>query len=1234
MSSHADNGGISPNSEGGHKKSEELTIDIPTANSGTQSATLLQQRKKSNANSKNAGSQTLPRSRPSQSSVDKRQSFHGRDSLQQHRPEYHDPKSPYINPNHYSARPDTYHRKSMSSIHSHHSNAPSTPTMSGTNGSTATQTGGAGFHDSFDSGDEDASGHHRGPTAFADQGIDYHTSHSRVHTKEEMRLEEDLNKQRYWRRWGCYVSERQWATVREDYSENGDPWTHFNHETARSRTFRWGEDGIAGVSDNHCRLAFSLAFWNGKDRMLKERMFGLANNQGNHGEDVKELYWYLDNTPTHSYMKMLYKYPQQSYPYEQLVRESQMRSRDVAEFEITDTDLFDENKYWDIFIEYAKDSDNENSVSCRISAYNRGPEEADLHIIPQMFFRNSWSWPKAEPPKPKMKQVDDMTVEAEHPELGTYYLYCPSSPAPSAPPRKRGAAPELISDEEILPKLMFTENETNFERLYNGRNKSYAKDAFHDHIIPHHRLEKDQPEPIRKTRSVTKTRKVVKPIKKVVKKSSLPNRKAPGSLPNGIAQENNEASLQNGDAEAESDGEDVEIDDTEEITEEYEEDEVYFDPPTDTSPRRQYINPNNEGTKMGAHYVFEKVPANGGCAVVRIKLTTNEASEDVTVNDDEQFDALVESRRFEADEFYHRIAQGHLPDDMRSIMRQGYAGMLWNKQFYCFIQPEWISGDEGQPPPPPSRKHVRNKDWRHLHMEDILSMPDKWEYPFPCVWDTAFHCIPLAVVDPTYAKKQLDLFTREWYMKPDGALPAYEWNFGDVNPPVHAWATFRTFKIERKVYGREDLDFLERVFQKLLINFTWWVNRKDSEGSNVFEGGFLGLDNIGPFNRSEPLPTGGVLRQADGTSWMSFYALQMLNMALELAKHNPTYEDIASKFFEHFIFIADAMTYKNADEESFSLWSEEEKFYFDAIVLGPGKSDLINVKSLVGLIALYPTLTLEPNVFKKFPSFGKRVKWFLDNRPEISKRNIQITGGRQNRRLLSMVDADRLRSILTRMLNETEFLSTYGIRSLSKEHQDKPWSINVNGEQFSVGYWPGDSRSPMFGGNSNWRGPIWIAVNFLLIESLQRFYQFYGNSFTIECPTGSGNMMHLAQVAEEISARLISIFEMDPVQQRRPCNAGIPILDHDPNFRDLVPFHEFFHGESGAGLGASHQCGWTGLISYLICTTGFNVKTPRTPRSMAAHYFDEHMTDDGKSEAGSTTTFSAVYSRPPSPDEL
>ncbi|PWN48531.1 hypothetical protein IE53DRAFT_389260 [Violaceomyces palustris] len=1174
-------------------------------------------------------------------------SFHSRSSGHTFRADYHpDNQYPFTNPNHYSARPETYHRKSFSAATSQGDKTPSVSRRQS-------------------EASELDLGHTRGPTHALAKAIESRHRDDSWLSAEELRLQEDTEKTRYWKRWGPYVSERQWGTVREDYSANGDAWSHFPHEIARSRTYRWGEDGLAGFSDNHGRLNFSLALWNGKDRMLKERLFGLANNEGNHGEDVKELYWYLDSTPTHSYMKMLYKYPQEAYPYEQLVRESKNRSRDVAEFEITDTDLFDDNKYWDIFVEYAKDSDEENATSIRISAYNRGPDPADLHILPQIFFRNTWFWPKEEPKKPKIEQIDDYVMRAEHETLGRYHFYCSTSPAPSEPPRKRGQAPEPISDEEVVPELLFTENETNFERLYNGQNRNkYAKDAFHDHIIPGHRLEKDQPKPVRKTRYVTRT--VTRMVKRVrskpvatVKRPSVNGSVPHGSVPNGSVpdskgpsaddnqaqagqEEGGGAEEKNGKAEVEKSGEEEfeeeeyeEEEYEEEVNEEVEEEEEYWEVPKDVKPSREYCNPEKQGTKAGAHYTFRQVPANGGCAVVRLKLTPKTAREDPSIDDDEQFDAVVEARRAEADEFYGRIGGHSVSDERRSIMRQALAGMLWNKQFYMFIQPEWIRGDPGQPPPPPERKNVRNKEWRHLHMEDVLSMPDKWEYPFSAVWDTAFHCIPLAMIDPAFAKKQLDLFTREWYMKPDGGLPAYEWNFSDVNPPVHAWATFRVFKIERKMYGREDLDFLERVFQKLLINFTWWVNRKDSSGSNVFEGGFLGLDNIGPFNRSEPLPTGGTLRQADGTAWMAFYALNMLNMALELAKHNPTYEDIASKFFEHFIFISDAMTYPGTDDEGVSLWSDADGFYYDAIQWGPGNSQVIPVKSLVGLIPLYATLTIEPSALKRFPSFAKRMQWFLDNRPEMSQRNIanMKAGGKGDRRLLSMVSRERLELILKRMLDETEFFSPYGVRSLSKDHQKNPFSVNVGGEDFSVGYWPGDSHSPMFGGNSNWRGPIWIAVNFLLVESLQRFYQYYGESFKVECPTGSGDFLHLGHVAEEIQHRLISIFSRDD-QGRRPCNGGNPMLDYDAQFRDLIHFHEFFHGDVGKGLGASHQCGWTGLVAYSVLQHGesYDMRTPRTPRSTAAHYFDEKFSDAGGSQFGGGR--SSTYSRPPSPDEL
>ncbi|GAA6016923.1 hypothetical protein JCM8202_004482 [Rhodotorula sphaerocarpa] len=975
---------------------------------------------------------------------------------------------------------------------------------------------------------------------------------------EEQRLDEDERREKHWKRWGPYLSERQWATVREDYSGNGDAWTHFPHDHARSRAYRWGEDGIAGMSDNHARLCFSLALWNGVDPILKERLFGTTGHQGNHGEDVKELYWYLDSTPTHSYMKMLYKYPQRPYPYEQLVRESTNRSRDVPEFEITDTDAFDDNRYWDVFVEYAKDEDNADGVSIRVTAYNRGPEPATLHIVPQLFFRNTWAWSKERPTgksMPSMQQVSEGVVQTDHESLGRYYFYANTSPAPIGPRRRKDQHETVFVEDTVTPDLLFTDNDTNLKRLYDVENKvPYTKDAFHDHIIPSHR---------------------------------------PAMPAKATA--------------AEGEGEDESAEATPAATLEEDEEDT-----------RQFVNPEKRGTKTGAHYTFNDVPGNGGCAVVRLKLTTRTAEEDPSILDEESFDMVMEERRMDSDEFYSRFNSGALSDDLRNVMRQALSGMLWTKQFYMFIQKEWIEGDPGQPPPPPERKFIRNREWKHMHVEDILSMPDKWEYPFFAIWDSAFHCIPLAMIDPAYAKKQLDIMTREWYMKPDGALPAYEWNFGDVNPPVHAWATFRVFKIERKMHGREDLAFLERVFQKLMLNFTWWVNRKDSAGENVFEGGFLGLDNISPFNRSERLPSGGTMRQADGTGWMGFYSLTMLNIALELAKHNPVYEDIASKFFEHFLYIADAMTFHNGETGEVSLWNDEEGFYFDAISYGPESTQQLPIRSLVGLIPLYATLTLEPSTFKKFPGFKKRMEWFIEHRPSIWKRNIanMSVGGKGDRRLLALASEDRLRRILQRMLDENEFLSDYGIRSLSLWHKENPWSTQINGEEFSVHYWPGDSLSGMFGGNSNWRGPIWLATTFLLIESLQRFYQYYGNSLKVECPTGSGDYMHLAQVAEEIQHRVINLFARDN-EGNRACNGGSELLNKDPHFRDYVPFHEFFHADSGKGLGASHQTGWTGLVAYFIWNAGSTARlprTPRTPRSVAAHYFDEVATP-GASEA-------------------
>ncbi|KAF7376117.1 hypothetical protein MSAN_00026600 [Mycena sanguinolenta] len=962
---------------------------------------------------------------------------------------------------------------------------------------------------------------------------------------ERYRLVQDGNKERHWKRWGPYLSDRQWATVREDYSGNGDAWSHFPHEHARSRAYRWGEDGIAGISDNHQRLCFGLSLWNEKDPILKERLFGVTGHQGNHGEDVKELYYYLDSTPTHSYMKFLYKYPQRRYPYEELVTENQNRSRDVAEYEILDSDAFEDDRYWDIFVEYAKDEDDPDNIYIRITAYNRGPDPATLHIIPQLWFPNTWSWFKDKPSMPSMSasvRNDINYVSVRHPSLGKTHLFCLPSPPPVSP---EGVFQSENENDVIEPTLLFTENNTNFKRLYGGTNETpYVKDAFHDHIIPSHRSQ-DPATP-------------------------------------------------------------------EEVSEE--------EGPSTPTPTVNFVNPEKTGTKSAAHYVFRDVPGQGGCAVVRLKLTPLTPKKDPSLEDEIIFDDAVESRRQEADEFYASLVFGPISQDLQQIMRQALGGMLWTKQHYKFIQKEWIEGDPGQPAPPPERKYVRNREWRHMHIEDILSMPDKWEYPFFAAWDTAFHCIPLAVVDPAFAKKQLDLLTREWYMKPDGQIPAYEWNFSDVNPPVHAWATFRIFKIERKIHGKEDLGFLERVFQKLLLNFTWWVNRKDKGGNGVFEGGFLGLDNIGAFNRSEPLPTGGELRQADGTAWMAFYCLNMLNMALELAKHNPVYEDIASKFFEHFIFIADAMTYKEGDNE-LSLWNEQDGMYYDAIHFGPGNSMQLPIRSLVGLIPLYATLVLEPSTLNRFPGFKKRVEWFLDNRPEVAARNManMKAGGKEQRRLMALASKERLVKILEKMLDEDEFLSEHGIRSLSKLHKEHPWGMDVNGQRYEVGYWPGDSRSGMFGGNSNWRGPIWLATNFLLIESLQRFYQYYGDDLQVECPTGSGDYMNLAAVAEEVQHRIIHIFGRD-MEGRRATNGGNPKLDQDPHFRDYVWFYEFFHADDGRGLGASHQTGWSGLVAYHILQSGVNCrlpKTPRTPRGIVSHYFDE--TIDSRSEFGDET---------------
>jgi hypothetical protein len=888
-------------------------------------------------------------------------------------------------------------------------------------------------------------------------------------TQEEIRLEEALTHQAHWRRWGSYLSDRQWGTVREDYSPHGTAWDYFTHDQARSRVYRWGEDGLLGISDNHQRLCFAIALWNGEDPILKERLFGLTGSEGNHGEDVKEYYFYLDNTPTHSYMKALYKYPHQAFPYAQLVEENKRRNRKEPEFELFDTGVFDENRYFDVFIEYAKQSAED--ILIQIKIVNRGPETKTLHVLPTLWFRNTWSW-SVDESKPTLQEIqpgDDLgIIEAFHPTLGKRWLYCQG-------------------DSELL----FTENETNAEQLFGSPNASdYVKDGFDNYIV---------------------------------------------------------------------------------------------------QGQKEAINPNQVGTKSAAYY--ELTIASGETKTVRLRLSDLPNLVDSL---GQPFDTTFATRRQEADEFYQRIAPSSLSEDMRNVQRQAFAGMLWSKQFYHYSVDDWLKGDSAAHSPPPERKNGRNRDWFHLYSDDILTMPDKWEYPWFAAWDLAFHCVPLAMIDPDFAKYQLDVLTREWFMHPNGQIPAYEWALGDVNPPVHAWATWRTYKIEKKMYGRADRQFLERVFQKLLLNFTWWVNRKDAEGNNVFQGGFLGLDNIGVFDRSAPLPTGGHIDQSDGTSWMGMYCLNMLAIALELAKTNPVYEDIASKFFEHFLYIADAMN--NIGEGEANLWNDKDGFYYDVLHL-PERQIELKVRSLVGLIPLFAVDTIEPEIFQQLPNFKKRAEWFIQNRPDLTQNIACIkTKGMGERRLLAIVYPDKLRRILQTMLDETEFLGFYGIRALSRCHAEHPYIFEVNGSQFRVDYEPAESSSGLFGGNSNWRGPVWFPVNFLLIESLQKFHHYLGDDFKVECPKGSGHMMTLREVASELSQRLTRIFLKDPLGQR-PVNGRTDAFRSDPHWQDLILFYEYFHGDNGAGIGASHQTGWTGLVAKLIQQIGEFEEHHQTPIS-------------------------------------
>jgi hypothetical protein len=879
--------------------------------------------------------------------------------------------------------------------------------------------------------------------------------HGAPPNREQARIEESRSRRAHWNRWGPYLSERAWGSVREDYSADGEAWESFTHEDARLRAYRWNEDGLAGISDRHQLICFSPALWNGCDAVLKERLFGLTGKEGNHGEDVKENYFYLDNTPTHSYMKCLYKYPQAAFPYWELRVENQRRDRNDPEYELMDTGVFDENRYFDVFVEYAKAAPED--ILIRIQAFNRGPEAATLHVLPTVWFRNTWSWGHAVR-KPELRRAAAPgAIEIDEPYYGRLWLYC-------------GGRPELL----------FTENESNFRELWNTPNQSrYTKDGIGNYVVQ-------------------------------------------------------------GDAGT--------------------------------------VNPEGRGTKASAHYTLGI--ETGGSATLELRLTASEVAEPFGP----AFDRILSERIREADEFYATVAPHNLSEDGRAVMRQAFAGMLWSKQFYHYVVRDWLQGDPAFPSPPAERRHGRNHDWAHLYNSDVISMPDKWEYPWYAAWDLAFHCLPLALIDSQFAKNQLVLLLREWYMHPNGQLPAYEWNFNDVNPPVVAWAAWRVYKIESKRRGTPDRAFLERAFHKLLLNFTWWVNRKDADGRNVFQGGFLGLDNIGVFNRSEPLPGGKFIEQADGTGWMAMYCLNLLAIALELAREDSAYEDVASKFWEHFLYIAKAINTLGEDGEG--MWDEEDGFYYDALHLPDGRHIPLKVRSIAGLVPLFAVETLEPRLIDQFPGFKRRMEWFIENRPDLTGHVASmVVPGKGERRLLSIVDADQLRTILRRMLDEDEFLSPFGIRSISRAHKDRPYVLACAGAEHRVNYEPGESRTGLFGGNSNWRGPVWFPLNYLLIESLQKFHHYLGDRYTVECPTGSGRMTTLWEVAAELSRRLSRLFLRDE-NGRRPVYGENERFQTDPWFRDLALFYEYFHGDTGSGLGASHQTGWTGLVAKLLQQSG------------------------------------------------
>jgi hypothetical protein len=869
-------------------------------------------------------------------------------------------------------------------------------------------------------------------------------------TQEQLRLAEADAQTVDWKKFGPYLTERQWGTVREDYSHDGNAWNHIFHDVARSYAYRWGEEGLGGFSDDQQLLCLNVGLWNGKDNQLKERLFGLTNGQGNHGEDVKELYYYLDSTPTHSYQKMLYKYPQRKFPYGKLLKHNARRTRLEPEYELLDTGVFKDNRYFDVFVEYAKAGPED--LLMQVTVHNRGKHKSTVQVLPQLWFRNTWGW-GYDDYRPTMVQLAPGVVQAEHRDLGRYHFYCDGEPT-----------------------LLFCENDSNGPRLYGLPGEGlYFKDGINDYVV---------------------------------------------------------------------------------------------------EGRTHAVNSKQQGTKVGAQY--ELAVPGGQSRTVRVRLSQAELPTPFA-----EFDQLITARQQEADDFYNCVQEHLTNPDARNVQRQAFAGMLWSKQFYYYDVAQWLDGDPAMPPPSPQRRENRNANWRHLHNQDLVSMPDKWEYPWYAAWDLAFHCIPLAMVDSEFAKNQLRLLTKDRYLHPSGQLPAYEWNLSDVNPPVHAWATWRVYQMDKKRRdGKGDLDFLERVFHKLVLNFTWWVNRKDRDERNIFEGGFLGLDNIGVFDRSAPLPTGGKIEQSDGTSWMAMYALNLMRMALELAKQNPVYQEMAGKFFEHFLYIADAMT--RGGDGKFNLWDDDDQFYYDVLHTPDNVRTKLKVRSIVGLIPLFAVEIIDEELLNAMPLFARRAWWLVTNRPHLAQLVSRWQEpGKGARHLLSLMRRSRLKALLRRMLDESEFLSEYGIRALSRYHDEHPYVYRAGKTDFVVQYLPGESDSGMFGGNSNWRGPVWFPINYLIVESLQRFYSYYGDSFKIEYPTGSGTLLTLIEVADALAGRLNKLLLKD-ADGRRPAFGDSELLQTDPHFRDYLLFHEYFHGDDGHGLGASHQTGWTGLIAKLL----------------------------------------------------